>query len=91
MTFAVDKSSDKIRIKQYKYGKNLLDFIITLVDTQKTPPQIEITRSKLRPWRRKELKETIYVNGFKNIKFYGNYELSKLTLSSKDLITLAER
>jgi 2-polyprenyl-3-methyl-5-hydroxy-6-metoxy-1,4-benzoquinol methylase len=50
-TFAIDRNDNQLRIKQYNYIRNLVNFTVTIVDHSYTPPKIVRSHSKLRPWK----------------------------------------
>jgi SAM-dependent methyltransferase len=89
-TFAVDSLDDLIRIKQYRYGAKLLDFVITLIENSKVPPVITISKRKLRPWTRREISVELKDAGFKKVSAYKDYSRERFNLSSKDLVIVAE-
>lgn len=88
-TFAVDSQENLIRIKQYRYGGKLLDFVVTLVDNSKVPPVITISKRKLRPWSKRQISSELIDAGFKKISAYGDFTRRRFNLSSKDLIIVA--
>lgn len=88
-TFAVDRSESHIRIKQYKYERSLIDFAVTLVDHSKIPPAVDISRSKIRPWKKRELAVELSAVGFEKIRGFGDYNGNRFNLKSKDLILVA--
>lgn len=89
-TFAVDSRDDLIRIKQYRYGARLLDFVVTLVDNSKVPPAVTISKRKLRPWTKGEISTELMDAGFKKISACKDYNRKRFSASSKDLIILAK-
>lgn len=89
-TFAVDSHDDLIRIKQYRYGVKLLDFVVTLIDNSKIPPVMTISKRKLRPWTKKEITAGLMDAGFKKVSAYKDYKRKRFGVSSKDLIILAK-
>lgn len=89
-TFAVDSQDDFIRIKQYRYGVKLLDFVVTLIDNSKVPPVVTISKRKLRPWTKKEITAVLMDAGFKKVSAYKDYNRKRFSVSSKDLIILAK-
>lgn len=90
-TFATDVLDDLIRIKQYRYEKDTIDFVVSLIETAKIPPKISFSRRKIKPWIAKNLKFELRRAGFKKISAFGDYSKSKFTLESKDLIILCRR
>lgn len=88
LTFATDIDRDLIRIKQYRYRKDLVDFHITLVDSSQAPPRISSSRITLKPWLKDELSANLRGAGFDGIKTYSDYHQDRFTLKSKDLILL---
>lgn len=90
-TFGVEILEDIIRIKQYRYGKTLIDFVVSLLDITKIPPKITVSRNKIKPWTRKELTGELLEAGFRKIKAHGDYSKNRFTIKSKDLIVIAEK
>lgn len=90
-TFSTEILDDIIRIKQYRYGKTLIDFVVSLIDITKIPPKITISRNKIRPWTRRELTAELKEAGFRKINALGDYSKNKFTIKSKDLIVIAEK
>ncbi len=88
-TFATEILEDLVRVKQYRYGKNLIDFVVSFIDKSKIPPKMTVTRNKIRPWRRAELARELRNAGFVKIAAYGSYSKEKFTIKSKDLIIIA--
>lgn len=91
VTFATDVSEHLVRIKQYRYGRELIDFVVTLVDSSKIPPEVKTARSKLRPWTRKQLASELMRAGFGKVLAFGDYSKSRFSLNSKDLVMSAQR
>ena len=91
ITFATDVLDDMIRIKQYRYGENLIDFVVSLIETTKIPPKITVSRRKIRPWTRKDLSLELKKTGFVNIRAFGDYARNEFTMQSKDLVILCKR
>ena len=89
-TFAVDSQDDLIRIKQYRYGTKLLDFIVTLIDNSKIPPVITISKRKLRPWTKREITAELMNAGFNKVSAYKDYNRRRFSLLSKDLVIVAK-
>jgi glycine/sarcosine N-methyltransferase len=88
-TFAIDIDHEIVRFKQYRYRKNLIDFVVTIIDGNKTPPRQSVSIVKIKPWTKNELKNTLNQSGFKTISFYGDYSKTKFSLKAKDLIITA--
>ena len=88
-TFAVDRSDSSIRIKQYKYGKSLIEFVVSILDLTTIPPRAHTSESKIRPWKKLELFAELKNAGFSKTKAFGDYRSSKFGLKSKDLIIVA--
>lgn len=89
-TFAIDSQDDLIRIKQYRYGTRLLDFVITLIDNSRVPPAITISKRKLQPWTRREISAELKEAGFNKVSAYKDYNRGRFNLGSKDLIIVAK-
>jgi SAM-dependent methyltransferase len=89
-TLAVDRAENNIRIKQYKYGKILIDFAVTLIDHSKIPPVMEISHSKIRPWTKSELAAELRKAGFYEISAFGDYKMNRFSLKSKDLVMVGK-
>ncbi len=85
-TFAVDHSGDSIRIKQYKYGKTLIEFVVSILDLNRIPPRVHTSKSRIRPWRKNDLLMELKNAGFYKLRAYGDYHSSKFDLKSKDLV-----
>ena len=88
-TFAVDRSENSIRIKQYKYGKSLIEFVVSILDLSTIPPRAHTSVSKIRPWKKVELFAELNNAGFNKIRALGDYHSSKFGPKSKDLIIVA--
>ena len=89
--FGVEILDDVIRIKQYRYGKTLLDFVVSLIDITKIPPKIIVSHNKIRPWTKKELTGKLQKAGFLKIKAFGDYSKNRFSIKSKNLIVIAEK
>jgi 2-polyprenyl-3-methyl-5-hydroxy-6-metoxy-1,4-benzoquinol methylase len=89
-TFAIDSSTDILRVKQYKYGKILIDFIVTIIDTNIIPPKLTVSESKIRPWLKSDLIAEFKNAGFSKVSAYGSYNKDKFNLKSKDLVLVAK-
>jgi len=89
-TFAVDSSTDILRVKQYKYGKSLIDFIVTIIDTNEIPPKSTVSKSKIRPWVKKDIIAEFKNAGFRKAVAYGSYNKDRFNLKSKDLVLVAK-
>lgn len=87
-TFAVDHSGDSIRIKQYEYGKTLIEFAVTIMDLSHIPPRIHTSKSRIRPWRKNDLLKELKKAGFHKLRAYGDYHSGKFDLKSKDLVVV---
>jgi 2-polyprenyl-3-methyl-5-hydroxy-6-metoxy-1,4-benzoquinol methylase len=85
-TFAVDIDSDLIRFKQYRYRKNLIDFVVTIADGAIIPPAISVSTVTLKPWTKKELDRATKAVGFDKSAFYSDYKKGSFSNDSKDLI-----
>jgi len=90
-TFATDISENTVRIKQYRYLSDHIEFIVSIVDSTTIPPSLTVSRNKIRPWIRKELTRELGDVGFGAIKAYGDYNKSKFNLGAKDLIIICNR
>lgn len=90
-TFATDITEGLIRVKQYRYRNDLIDFVVSLIDTSKIPPKTTISRGLIRPWTRREISDELKEAGFSNIRAYGDYSGSRFNLKSKDLILMCKR
>ena len=88
-TFAINVDRDIVRFKQNRYGKNYIDFVVTIVDGARIPPKQTVTIARLKPWTKAELKKIMTESGFKKISFYGDYIKGKFSIKAKDLIILA--
>ena len=89
-TFATEILDDIIRIKQYRYGKTLIDFVVSLIDTTKVPSKITVRSHKIRPWTKKDLSAELKKAGFLKVRAFGNYSKERFTQKSKDLIIIGE-
>jgi hypothetical protein len=78
-----------VRFKQYHYRKNLIDFVVTIVDGSRIPPRASVSKIALRPWTSRQLKAALKRAGFQDIRFYGNYARGDFSINSKDLIIIA--
>lgn len=87
-TFAIDRIANQLRIKQYNYIRNLVNFTVTIVDHGSVPPKIERSRSRLRPWKKAELAAELKNAGFRRISAYGDYSKKRFGANSKDLIVV---
>jgi 2-polyprenyl-3-methyl-5-hydroxy-6-metoxy-1,4-benzoquinol methylase len=89
-TFAVDRYENQIRIKQYKYGKRLIDFAVSLIDYSMVPPQIHTSQSKIRPWLKSNLISELTDAGFYKLSSFGDHKKSRLGRKSRDLIIIGK-
>jgi len=89
-TFAIDRIENQIRIKQYNYTRNLIDFTVTMVNHSYVPPKINRSRSRLRPWRKIDLISELKKAGFYKISSFGDYSRNRFGRRSKDLIITAK-
>jgi SAM-dependent methyltransferase len=89
-TFAIDRIENQLRIKQYNYLRNLVNFTVTIVDHSSAPPKIERSRSRLRPWKKTDLISELKSAGFYKISAYGDYSKNRFSGRSKDLIIKAK-
>lgn len=89
-TFAIDTVENHLRIKQYNYKRNLVNFTVTIVDHSHVPPKIARTYSRLRPWKKADLISELKKAGFGGLRAYGNYSKSKFSGKSKDLIVVGK-
>lgn len=89
-TFEINVDRDIARFKQYRYRKNLVDFIVTIVDGAHVPPRVTTSKVILRPLLKRELSDALRLAGFKHVKAYGNYSKEQFTIKSKDLIIIAK-
>ncbi len=89
-TFAVETSGSLVRLKQYRYGRGYIDFVVTIIDGNKIPPQISSSEIKLKPWTKPELTKIMTGEGFKDISVYGDYNRSGFDLNAKDLIIVGQ-
>ncbi|UCE67667.1 MAG: class I SAM-dependent methyltransferase [Candidatus Zixiibacteriota bacterium] len=89
-TFAVDRIENQLRIKQYKYVKNMINFTVTIVDHSYVPPKLERTRSKLRPWKKNDLLSELRDAGFYKLSAFGDYKESRFITESNDLIVVGK-
>lgn len=89
-TFAIDIDRETVRFKQNRYGKNYIDFVVTIVDGARIPPRQDVSIVKLKPWTKAELKKIMTESGFRKISFYGDYSKSEFSIKAKDLIILAK-
>jgi 2-polyprenyl-3-methyl-5-hydroxy-6-metoxy-1,4-benzoquinol methylase len=85
-TFTVDIDGDAARFKQYRYKRNLVDFVVTIIDGSKIPPRISVSRTTLRPWTCAQLTEAAANAGFENLRPLGNFGGETFSPASKDLI-----
>jgi 2-polyprenyl-3-methyl-5-hydroxy-6-metoxy-1,4-benzoquinol methylase len=85
-TFAVDIDQEIVRFKQYRYGKNLIDFVVTIADGAGIPPKIATSIVKLKPWTAAQLCQAIKKEGFIRIQMLSNYKGDAFSDESKDLI-----
>lgn len=85
-TFAIDRIENQLRIKQYNYVRNLINFTVTIVDHSYVPPKIERTHSKLRPWKKNDLLSKLREAGFYKLLTLGDYKKSRFGRKSMDLI-----
>ncbi|MEE9553975.1 MAG: class I SAM-dependent methyltransferase [candidate division Zixibacteria bacterium] len=90
-TFGTEILDDVIRIKQYRYGKTLIDFVVSLIDISKIPPKITVRRGKIRPWIKSDLSRELKTAGFGKIRAFGSYSKERFSQKSKDLIMVCER
>jgi len=44
-----------MRIKQYRYHREYIDFVVTLLDTSVVPPARSSHSSRLKPWKADQL------------------------------------
>jgi glycine/sarcosine N-methyltransferase len=91
MTFAVDCENDLVRIKQYRYRRGIIDFVVSLVDNSRIPPSMTTATNRIRPWTKDDLGAELRKAGFGKIAAYGDYLKSEFSLSSKDLVMVAEK
>jgi len=89
-TFAIESDGGMVRFKQYHYGKVLIDFVVTIVDSASVPPAVATSTLVLKPWKRKALNVAFRSAGFKKISSFQDYARSRFTSKSKDLIIVAE-
>jgi len=89
-TIAVDHIENLIRIKQYKYVRNLVDFVVTIVDHSHIPPKIDRSRSRIRPWKTNELISELRKVRFYNLIAFSDYSGSRFGRQSRDLILTAK-
>jgi len=89
-TFATEILEDLVRVKQYRYGKNLIDFVVSLIDTARIPPKITVRTGKIRPWARADLIAELRKARFVHIEAFGSYSGGKFSAESKDLIIRCE-
>jgi glycine/sarcosine N-methyltransferase len=89
-TFAIDTVENHLRIKQYNYKRNLVNFTVTIVDHSHVPPKIARTYSRLRPWKKADLIEELKKVGFGGISAYGDYSKKRFSGKSKDLIVVGK-
>ena len=89
VTFSIDFDKELVRFKQYHYRKNLIDFVVTIVDGSRIPPRASVSKIALRPWTSRQLKAALKRAGFQDIRFYGNYARGDFSINSKDLIIIA--
>jgi len=89
-TFAIDTIENHLRIKQYNYKRNLVNFTVTLVDHSHVPPKIERTHARLRPWKKADLISELKKAGFGGLHAYGDYSKTRYGGKSKDLIVVGK-
>jgi 2-polyprenyl-3-methyl-5-hydroxy-6-metoxy-1,4-benzoquinol methylase len=87
-TFAIDVADNFVRFKQYRYRKHLVDFVVTLVEADRIPPKMTLSRTTLKPWTKSQIKRILADEGFNGLKFYGSYGREQFTEKSKDLIVV---
>ncbi|UCC81057.1 MAG: class I SAM-dependent methyltransferase [Candidatus Zixiibacteriota bacterium] len=90
-TFAIDRIENQLRIKQYNYVRNLINFTVTIVDHSYAPPNIERTRARLRPWKKNDLVSELRAAGFYKFSAFGDYKKSRFGPKSNDLILIGKR
>jgi glycine/sarcosine N-methyltransferase len=90
-TFSVDCTDDLVRIKQYRYRRGTIDFVVSLVDSTTIPPAMNTATRIIRPWAKNDLTAEMERAGFEKIRAYGDYLRSEFRLSSRDLIMVAEK
>lgn len=90
-TFAIDRIENQLRIKQYNYIRNLINFTVTMVDHSYAPPKIERSRSRLRPWKKDDLISELGAAGFYKFSAFGDYKKSRFGRKSKDLILIGKK
>ena len=90
-TFSIDCTDDLVRIKQYRYRRGTIDFVVSLVDSGTIPPAVKTVTKRIRPWTKKDLAAELEKAGFEKIQAYGDYLRSEFRISSKDLIMVAEK
>jgi SAM-dependent methyltransferase len=88
-TFAVDCQKDLVRIKQYRYGRQTIDFVVSLIDNSRIPPSMTTVTNRIRPWTGRALTAEMKSAGFKRIRAYGDYSRRRFNQSSKDLVIVA--
>jgi len=89
-TFAVNLDNDVVRFKQYRYRKELIDFIVTVADGSQIPPRMVISKIVLKPWKSSELTDALKKTGFKKIQLFANYSGDKFDNKSNDMIVVAQ-
>jgi len=89
-TFAIDTVENHLRIKQYNYKRNLVNFTVTIVDHSRVPPKIARTHSRLRPWKKADLISELKKAGFGGLHAYGDYSKTRYGGKSKDLIVVGK-
>lgn len=88
-TFATDIDENLMRIKQYRYHREYIDFVVTLLDTSVVPPARSSHSSRLKPWKADQLLKHSRIAGFGKIEIFGNYDKEVFTLDSKDAVLYA--
>lgn len=88
-TFAVDCEKDLVRVKQYHYRRETIDFVVSLIDNSRIPPAMTTVTNRIRPWTAEALTTELKSAGFKGIRAYGDYSKSRFNLESKDLVIVA--
>jgi len=91
IAFAIDIDKELIRIKQYRYRKSHIDFVVTLIDSSQTPPSKKVHLSRLKPWKKDKLLKYASSVGFVEVEILGNYKRDKFDLDSKDAILIARK
>jgi SAM-dependent methyltransferase len=85
-TFAVDIDRDMARFKQYRYHKDMIDFVVTIIDGSRIPPAASVSTVKLKPWTREELSRIAKKEKFGNLEYFGDYKKAAFSKDSKDLV-----